>query len=719
MNISVFKHFNQVEANLDLSLILDQIRSGKYKVQIQHLRELISQDKFAEYNEKKRALPAFTPSGLFEGGRKLEFLKEYSGCLVLDIDKLSRDHVDQAKAKIIDIPYTYSCFLSPSGQGLKILVKVISRPVFHKQTFEQVKEYYEQQLGLPVDPSGKDVTRLCFVSWDEDLYLNHASAVFKTQVIMMEDDIEKVVRQIESRAIDITSKYDDWLKLGFSLSDALGEEGRPYFHKISRFYPGYDIKKCNDQFDDCLASTGSGITAKTFFYLARDHGIDISSVKSQHPPQTSDHPASSIQHPISPFPSSVSGPRSTTEGRQRHALRSSTAGSVIIGTEAPEKPPSKAPLPKWVEIEQFLSDSFEFRNNIVAHVIEYSEKTSQDFREINENSLHRFLQISGIKFSLALLKSLLQSDFIPEFDPFVYYFESLPPWDGHTDHIFDLANFVKAKDQLSFNHHLEKMLVRCVACALNEYYYNKQAFIIVGHRQNTGKSTFIRFLCPPALNRYLYENISTDKDAMMCLSENFIINLDELAIFDKKEINYLKSLLSKDRVKIRRPFATRATSDARRASFFGSTNNNVFLTDETGSVRWLCFEIESIDFQYTEKIDIDLVWAQAYSLYKNGFKYELTAEEIRDNEQRNEQFQHLTLEYELIQKTFIPGNVNNNYDFMTASDILRDISETYNIHSHLSPEKVGKALSKLGFQKIMQRRDNQLHPVYGYFVQKF
>ena len=718
MNISVFKHFNQVEANLDLAVILDQIRSGKYKVQIQHLRELISLDKHAEYNEKKKSLPAFTPSGLFDGGRKLDCLKEYSGCLVLDIDKLSHAHLDKAKAQIIEIPYTYSCFLSPSGQGLKILVKVISRPVFHKQTFEQVKDYYEQQLGLPIDPSGKDITRLCFVSWDDDLYLNHTSAVFKTQIIMMEDDIEKVVRQIESRSMDITLKYDDWLKLGFSLSDALGEEGRPYFHRISRFYPGYDINKCNDQFDGCLASTGSGITAKTFFHIARDNGINI----TPHVPG---------------FAQDESIPLPLGGGAGGGVIDGGTGGGVLrvplpasrssYNTQLPAPngqgsgeglSKSKAPLPKWVEIEQFLSDSFEFRNNIVAHVIEYSEKPTLDFREINENTLHRFLQISGIKFSLALLKSLLQSDFIPEFDPFIHYFESLPQWDGLTDHIFDLANHVKAKDQLSFNHHLEKMLVRCVACALNEFYYNKQAFIIVGHRQNTGKSTFIRFLCPPALNRYLYENISTDKDAMMCLSENFIINLDELAIFDKKEINYLKSLLSKDRVKIRRPFATRATSDARRASFFGSTNNNVFLTDETGSVRWLCFEIESIDFQYTEKVDINLVWAQAYSLYKNGFRYELTAEEIRENEQRNEQFQHLTQEYELIQKTFIPGNTNNNYDFLTASDILREISETYTIHSHLSPEKVGKALSKLGFQKTSQRRDNQPYPIYGYFVQK-
>ena len=705
MKVSVFKNFNQIVENIDLLTILENIRSGKYLAIVLPLRELISLDKIVEYNEKKKSLPAFTPSGLFENGRKLEFLKEYSGCLVLDLDKLTYDQLYEAKEKIIKIPYTYSCFISPSGQGLKILVKVISRPVFHKQVFEQVKDYYEQQLGLPVDPSGKDVTRLCFVSWDKDLYLNDTSAVFKTQVIMMEDEIEKVVRQIEAKSIDITAEYDDWLKLGFSLVDAIGEEGRPYFHRISRFYPGYDIKKCNAQFDECLYSTGSGVTAKTFFYIAQDHGIDIA------PPQ-----------PRQPQPLTTSliieTPPPAPPPRGRGEEPSAKRVGMLHGDEAPAEEQAKVRLPKWVETEHFLSDAFEFRNNIVAHVIEYSEKPALDFRDINENSLHRFLQTSGVKFSLTQLKSLLQSDFIKEFDPFLYYFESLPSWDGEIDHITDLASYVRANDQASFNHHLEKMLVRCVACALNEFYYNKQAFIIVGHTQNTGKSTFIRFLCPPSLNRYLYENITTDKDAMMCLSENFLINLDELAIFDKKEINYLKSLLSKDRVKIRRPFATRATSDARRASFFGSTNNNVFLNDETGSVRWLCFEIESIDFQYIEEINIDLVWAQAYYLYKNGFKYDLTPGEIQENEQRNEQFQHLSLEYEMIQKTFVPGTAANNYNFLTASDILNDIIERYSIRSHLSPEKVGKALSKLGFQKVSQRKEGQPYPIYGYYVQK-
>jgi hypothetical protein len=152
MKVSVFKNFNQIVETIDLSTILENIRSGKYLAIVLPLRELISLDKIAEYNEKKKSLPAFTPSGLFENGRKLEFLEEYSGCLVLDLDKLTYDQLYEAKAKIIKIPYIYSCFISPSGQGLKILVKVISRPVFHKQVFEQVKDYYEQQLGISIDP---------------------------------------------------------------------------------------------------------------------------------------------------------------------------------------------------------------------------------------------------------------------------------------------------------------------------------------------------------------------------------------------------------------------------------------------------------------------------------------------------------------------------------------------------------------------------------------
>jgi hypothetical protein len=154
MKVSVFKNFNQVEANLDLSVILEQIRSGKYKARIQALRELLRQGKTDEYSSAKRSLPAFTPSGIFEGGRKLEFLREYTGLIILDFDGLVQEDLVIANQLAREIEYTYATFISPSGRGLKILVKVFSRPAFHKTAFNQVKAFYEERLRHEVDPSG-------------------------------------------------------------------------------------------------------------------------------------------------------------------------------------------------------------------------------------------------------------------------------------------------------------------------------------------------------------------------------------------------------------------------------------------------------------------------------------------------------------------------------------------------------------------------------------
>ena len=90
------------------------------------------------------------------------------------------------------------------------------------------------------------------------------------------DDIEVVTQRIEAAHTDITAGYDNWLELGFALSDALGESGRDYFHRISRFNEGYDQAECDRQYDKCMRSHGTGVTAKTFFQKAKDAGISVS-----------------------------------------------------------------------------------------------------------------------------------------------------------------------------------------------------------------------------------------------------------------------------------------------------------------------------------------------------------------------------------------------------------------------------------------------------------
>ena len=90
------------------------------------------------------------------------------------------------------------------------------------------------------------------------------------------DDVEEVTQRIEAAGIDITADYGVWVKLGFALSEEYGENGRDYFHRLSRFYLGYDEAECDRQYDKCLRSHGTDVTIRSFYQLAKDHGISVS-----------------------------------------------------------------------------------------------------------------------------------------------------------------------------------------------------------------------------------------------------------------------------------------------------------------------------------------------------------------------------------------------------------------------------------------------------------
>ncbi len=132
----------------------------------------------------------FNNNKLLVGGRKLEFIKDYPGILILDIDKLSPEQLKQTSIKANQCEYTFASFISPSGNGLKILVKVNSDKANHKEAFLKVQAFYEALLGLQIDKSGKDITRLCFYSYDAELYLNEAAIIFK--VVSKEDLTEYI-----------------------------------------------------------------------------------------------------------------------------------------------------------------------------------------------------------------------------------------------------------------------------------------------------------------------------------------------------------------------------------------------------------------------------------------------------------------------------------------------------------------------------------------------
>ena len=94
-------------------------------------------------------------------------------------------------------------------------------------------------------------------------------------ITSLEDEIEQLVCSVESASADIAPDYASWRDLGFALADALGEGGRSYFHRLSRFYTGYDEREADKQYSACLRSHGSGITINTLFHLAKQSGIKL------------------------------------------------------------------------------------------------------------------------------------------------------------------------------------------------------------------------------------------------------------------------------------------------------------------------------------------------------------------------------------------------------------------------------------------------------------
>lgn len=165
--------------SIEFKEILQKIKNGSWKDKIEKIQNHKSNGSYAKANDLKRGLPAFTVSATYKENRKKENIELYTGLLHLDYDKL--DNVQEVKAKVLSIAYTYAAFISPSGNGLKVFVKSNNKLTTHEYAFNSLKKYYDNVVGCASDKSIKDVLRLCFVSYDPDLYINENAKVFENQ----------------------------------------------------------------------------------------------------------------------------------------------------------------------------------------------------------------------------------------------------------------------------------------------------------------------------------------------------------------------------------------------------------------------------------------------------------------------------------------------------------------------------------------------------------
>ncbi len=700
--ITVFKNFNEVVEHKSIPVILDEIRTGKYKPGIIYLRKSLAENKIEAYNKAKKSLPAFTPSGKFVGGRKLEFLADYSNCIILDIDKLSTSDLQNAKNLAAQSEFTYASFISPSGNGLKILVKINSDKANHKEAFLLVQAHYESILKLEIDKSGKDVTRLCFYSWDENLYLNENATVFASEVI------EAVI------ANEVKQSLPDNQQPTTNNSEALYNHCIKFTEKKVQFVEG-----SRNVFVYQLANNlnRKGVSLhEALGYILTDFGYDEKEVtQAVNSAYGNSHEFGKNEKYKTVIPSAVEGQKPKT----------------IDYDEDDEDKPKPTQIDR---LELFLSNKYVFRHNIVSGKLEYQQLSNSSplgrsggakkkwnvMNDFIENSMLRECLKGRIKTNLSSLRNLLYSDFCVLFNPFEDYFYNLPNYEpdsslpfgegwGGADYITELANTITTTKQDLWQQCFKKWLVAMVGCVLDEKVINHTVIVFSG-KQGLGKTTWVEKLVPKPLKEYLFSGTinPNNKDTLVQLAECMLINLDELENLNRSEIGSLKEIITKTQIRMRKAYGHNNETMPRRASFAGSVNTAQFLNDSTGSRRFLCFELEGIKYQHD--VDINMAFSQALFLFKSGFRFWFDQEEIKSITENNEQYQLRSPEEELLLTWFEPCPKEEATLFLNASQIATKLADRTKLNLNDGTiNKLGKALKKHNFTRLMR----QGKPVYA------
>lgn len=180
--LSIIHNFTQVIEEKTLDLILLEIRTGFYREAIASLRRHIHYNELGHYENYKKALTTFTPSGIFKVQNDQIILLKYSQYILLDTERISPTEIFIASKMLMDDPHTLAYFKSPSGKSLKIIVEVNSAWAYHKEAFMQVMEHYSKLISHPIVSSGRDLTQLCFFSYDPELYQNPKHTIFQIEI---------------------------------------------------------------------------------------------------------------------------------------------------------------------------------------------------------------------------------------------------------------------------------------------------------------------------------------------------------------------------------------------------------------------------------------------------------------------------------------------------------------------------------------------------------
>lgn len=368
-----------------------------------------------------------------------------------------------------------------------------------------------------------------------------------------------------------------------------------------------------------------------------------------------------------------------------------------------------------LEVEQFLQDNYLFRRNVLNGKVEFTMKPAANepacWRALTQEALNSIVlrakreQVCEKGNPEGEIKMYVHSEEVAEFNPVQDFLNHLPQWDGH-NYVADLFGRLPgiSTEQSGF---LSIWMRSAVAhwLQLDTLHGNECVPTLIG-AQGCGKTTFLRRLLPACLREFYLDhlNLSNKFDKEMALTNNLLVNLDELEAIRPSQHANLKQTLSKSKVNGRPIYGAAQEDRARYASFVATTNNPHPLTDVTGSRRYICLTIPNGQLiDNTGDINYEQLYAQLlYEVTVLKTPYWFSNEEVTRIQELNLGYVEQKDIAEMVDACFRKPKEGEVVKALNTSEMLKIIQHDYpSVKSdHSTKVYLGYAMKELGFEHI-------------------
>ena len=738
-NVSSFENFT---SKRPVSLSLDAI--ANFMRCDQRLESLTKAYRQTGSKHIKMETSLFAVACFFDGGKGKENIKGLTGLSMVDFDHISpsgplkEEELSALRSKIAGDLHTVMCYTTISGNGLRIIFRYeqsqsktdrVGDHVFeqYKAAFYAGNVYYEKLLGMKADMQCKNITRLSGIAHDPDVFFrdpDKAEAFTLDEVAAAASQHAKESKE-EKQMKRIQTYYDS---LVAPMLARKGYKFQPSCHNDYVMRVGYMLAE--RRFSKkvvvrwalrmfCADYSGTEQVINSCFASSSSRGRDGGRAGK-------DNANTASVDEIKAFlDSRVRLRYNVITSRVECLLTGENTNNSLSGLNTNLTNDTNKSF--GVNTNNSLSGLNTNLTNDTNNSLEVNTNlTCPQWQPISDRIVNTlWSQMSSVmRVNIQDVYRVIESDYVPAFNPFVEYLESLPEWhEGDHDYIADLAATVKIKGEQEYiespqadsslftlRSSLKKWLVGMVAGWISEDVVNNVILVFIGE-QGAYKTTWFNYLLPPQLKQYFYTKTNANRmtrDDLLTLAQYGLVCCEELDTMRPAELNQLKAAVTMPSIDERAAYAHFHEHRKHIASFCGTGNNVSFLSDPTGNRRWLPFEVESIVSPRDHPFCYEGIYSQALSLYKSGFTFWFTKEEIQEQNRHNRKFETPRLEHELVDLYFRRPLEHENSMFMTSSRVLQIIGS--GITQKLSATRIGMAFSELGFQRV------RYHGIRGYLV---